>query len=213
MATAFTPAIDCNSVSPGFIVPDIATATDFYINKLGFTLSFTWGNPPRFAGMSLGNTTIHLMTNDEKQGNGMAYFAVEDIDALYRFHQDSGVNITEPMADRPYAMRDYHLQDPFGNHLGFGQYIPPATPELPIQRTELSLRMEKRLAALLQDLAAYKKMDIGQLLEETVLHSFEALGEGVASPHTKGQLRHIQELKKKHNIEYDVHASYRFTES
>jgi len=35
---------------------------------------------------------------------------------------------------------------------------------------------------------------------------------GVPSPHTKAQLRHIQELKKKHGIDYDSHGSYRFKE-
>jgi catechol 2,3-dioxygenase-like lactoylglutathione lyase family enzyme len=39
-----------------------------------------------------------------------------------------------------------------------------------------------------------------------------SLGDGVASPHTKGQLRYIQELKKKHGIDYDSHGSYRFVE-
>ena len=40
----------------------------------------------------------------------------------------------------------------------------------------------------------------------------EPLGDGVASPHTRATLRHIQELKKKHGIDYDSHASYRFVE-
>ncbi len=31
-------------------------------------------------------------------------------------------------------------------------------------------------------------------------------------PHTKGTLAYIQELKKKHGIDYDSHASYRFVE-
>jgi hypothetical protein len=35
--------------------------------------------------------------------------------------------------------------------------------------------------------------------------------EGVG-PHTKTTLHHIQELKKKHGIDYDSHASYRFSE-
>src|SRR6267142_2258704 len=35
---------------------------------------------------------------------------------------------------------------------------------------------------------------------------------GVGSPHTKRTLRYIQELKKKHGIDYDSHASYRFVE-
>ena len=37
-------------------------------------------------------------------------------------------------------------------------------------------------------------------------------GDGVASPHTRRTLMHIQELKKKHGIDYDSHASYRFVE-
>jgi hypothetical protein len=40
----------------------------------------------------------------------------------------------------------------------------------------------------------------------------EPLGDGVASPHTKGDLDHIQKLKAKHGIDYDSHASYRFVE-
>ena len=44
------------------------------------------------------------------------------------------------------------------------------------------------------------------------LHTFEPLGDGVASPHTKSDLRYIQELKHKHGIDYDSHASYRFVE-
>ena len=40
----------------------------------------------------------------------------------------------------------------------------------------------------------------------------EPLGDGVASLHTKRTIAYIQELKKKHGIDYDSHASYRFTE-
>jgi len=74
------------------------------------------------------------------------------------------------------------------------------------------VRLEKRLAALLHDLAAHKRMSLSSLLEEILLHTNEPLGDGVASPHTKSQLRYIQELKKKHGIDYDSHGSYRFVE-
>jgi hypothetical protein len=69
-----------------------------------------------------------------------------------------------------------------------------------------------RCAALLHELAEHKRMSLSSCLEEILLHTCEQLGDGVASPHTKGQLRHIQELKKKHGIDYDCHASYRFVE-
>ena len=76
----------------------------------------------------------------------------------------------------------------------------------------MPVRLERRLAALLQDLAARKGMSVSGCLEETLLHTFEPLGYGVASPHTKADLRYIQELKRKHGIDYDSHASYRFIE-
>ena len=55
-------------------------------------------------------------------------------------------------------------------------------------------------------------MSLTSCVEEILLHTNEPYGDGVASPHTKGQLAYIQELKKKHGIDYDSHASYRFTE-
>jgi hypothetical protein len=69
------------------------------------------------------------------------------------------------------------------------------------------MRLEKRLAALLGDLAKHKRMTVDACLEEMLLHT----NEGV-EPHTKTTLRYIQELKRKHGIDYDSHASYRFVE-
>jgi len=55
-------------------------------------------------------------------------------------------------------------------------------------------------------------MTLDSCLEEIVLHTCEPLGDGVASPHSARTLRHIAELKHKHGIDYDSHASYRFVE-
>ena len=57
------------------------------------------------------------------------------------------------------------------------------------------------------------EMSVGEMLEETFLHTFEKVSKGgVASPHTERTLSYIQELKAKHGIEYDTHASYRFVD-
>ena len=64
-----------------------------------------------------------------------------------------------------------------------------------------------RLAALLVDVAAQKRMLLVSLMEETLLHTLDGVG-----PHTKGELRAIEALKQKHRIDYDSHGSYRFTE-
>jgi hypothetical protein len=91
--------------------------------------------------------------------------------------------------------------------------IPTREPKLPVERVTIEARIEKRLAALLDDLAKHKGMTLGETIEETLLHTFEPVSSGgVASPHTLVTLNHIQELKTKHGIDYDTHASYRFVE-
>jgi hypothetical protein len=82
-----------------------------------------------------------------------------------------------------------------------------AGPPIKIERVAVPVRLEKRLAALLQDLAKHKRMNVDSCLEEMLLHTNEGVG-----PHTKTTLDYIQELKKKHGIDYDSHASYRFAE-
>jgi len=72
---------------------------------------------------------------------------------------------------------------------------------------EVPVRLEKRLAALLHDVAAHKRMTLNSCLEETLLHTLDGVG-----PHTKSQLRYIEKLKRKHGIDYDSHGSYRFVE-
>ena len=113
---------------------------------------------------------------------------------------------------RSYGLHDYSVRDLDGYVLSFGHYIYSTGEPLEIERVDVPVRLEKRLAAALQELATQKRMSLTSCLEETLLHTFEPLGDGVASPHTKGDLRHIQELKRKHGIDYDSHASYRFVE-
>jgi catechol 2,3-dioxygenase-like lactoylglutathione lyase family enzyme len=206
------PQVDCERVHPGLAVPDLQAAIDFYTQKLGFTLGFTWGEPPTFAGMNLGEVQLFLSQGTPSPEGCSAFFVVGDADALYEFHRAGGVEVVEEIADRAYDLRDYVVRDLNGYRLIFGHYIYSAGPPVPIERVDVPVRLEKRLAALLHDLAAYKRMSLSSLLEEILLHTNEPLGDGVASPHTKSQLRHIQELKKKHGIDYDSHASYRFVE-
>lgn len=123
-----------------------------------------------------------------------------------------GVDIVIPPEDRDYGLRDYCVRDLQGNYLSFGHYIYSVGPAIEIERVDLPVRLEKRLAALLVELAEHKRMSLSSCLEEILLHTNEPLGDGVASPHTRHDLQFIQELKKKHGIDYDSHGSYRFVE-
>ena len=213
MSQSTVPPINCDKLFPSLKVGNLHEAVDFYTGKLGFRLGFLWGDPPDMAGVNLGNVSMHLFQGEVPAiGKGDVYFEIDNVDELYEFHRSNEVDIFGPPQNKPYDMRDYHLRDPYGNILGFGQYVMSTEPKLKIERVAITVRLEKRMAALLKDLAEHKKMSIDSTLEETLLHTFEPWGDGVASPHTKADIRFIQELKRKHGIDYDCHASYRFVE-
>lgn len=212
MSTPSRPQVDCDRHHTTLYVSDVLAAVDFYTSNLGFSLGFTWGEPPTMAGVNLGEAQIFLAQGTPDPRGCAVHFVVGDADELYEFQRSHGVEIVEPPGDRPYGLRDYTVRDLHGYTLGFGHYIYSVGPPVVIERVHVPVRLEKRLAALLQDLAEHKRMSLSSCLEEILLHTCEPLGDGVASPHTRSQLRYIQKLKAKHGIDYDCHASYRFVE-
>lgn len=199
--------IECDQQHPGLTVLDVLAAVDFYTKKLGFQLGFTWGEPVGFAGVNLDKVQIFLQQGTPAPGGTSIYFNVGDADALYAFHQANGVEIAEPIDDRDYGIRDYSVRDADGYVLTFGHHIFNMGEKVEIERVDVPLRLEKRLAAFLDDLTKLKRMSLSSCIEEILLHT----NDGV-EPHTKSQVAQIQELKKKHGIDYDTHASYGWVE-
>jgi catechol 2,3-dioxygenase-like lactoylglutathione lyase family enzyme len=198
----------CEQVHPTLVVDDVRAAADFYTTKLGFTLGFLWGDPATTAGVNLGSVQL-MLTRGTPQAEGFSvYFVVEDVDKLHELQRGQSAPILAPPEDKPWGMRQYAVHDPNGHLLIFGEHRPATTPKLEIERVDVPVRLERRLAAVLTDVAASKGMTVGNCLEEILLHSFD----GPASAHTRATLEHIQALKKKHGLDYDVHASHRFVE-
>lgn len=207
MSAPVRPDIDCEQQHASLPVADIAAAVEFYTRKLGFTLAFTWGDPPSMAGVNLGNVQMFLERGTPNPAGCSVFFVVSQADALFEFQRANGVEVVEPIGDRHYGLRDYRIRDLNGYLLGFGQHLYNSGEPLEIERVDVPVRLEKRLAALLRDLAAYKRMSVDSCLEETLLHTLDGVG-----PHTKSDLRLIETLKKRHGIDYDSHGSYRFVE-
>lgn len=205
-------SMECEQHHACMAVKDVRAAVEFYTRKLGFKSGFVEGDPPRFAGVNLDRVQIFLKRGTPSPKGCSVYFVVSDADELHAFHRSNGVEIVQAIDDRPYELRDYTVRDLAGYRLTFGHRLLSAGPPLLIERVDVPVRLEKRLAALLDDLAIHKRMSVASCLEEILLHTCEPLGDGVASPHTKKTLKHIQTLKKKHGIDYDTHASYRFVE-
>lgn len=201
------PTIDCQKQHPVLSVPDVGAAADFFVEKLGFDLGFLWGDPPSYAGVNLGEVQVFLNKGTANPAGLEICFVVGDADELLAFHRAQGAEILVDIGDRDYGIRDYSVRDLNGYRLTFGHHIFSDGDAIPIERVDVPVRLEKRLAALLTDLAAKKRMSMSSLFEETFLHTLDGVG-----PHTPGDLRHIEALKAKHGIDYDSHGSYRFRE-
>lgn len=206
------PPVGCAVHHPELPVRDLAAAIAHCTDVLGFRLDFTWGEPATFAGVSLDRASVFLNQQAGDPPPATVFFFVDDVDALHALHAARGAALECAPEDRVYHVRDYSLRTPDGHRLVFGQGLMPKVPALPIERVDVPVRLERRLAAVLADLAARKRMTISECLEETLLHTFEPFGDGVASPHTRADLRAIAELKARHGLDYDCHASYRFVE-
>ena len=104
-------------------VKNMAAALAYYRDKLGFAVTFSWEEPPRYVCLCLGDCAIHLNAYVPPTGPSHAAVFCKGIDALYQTLIARGVAIAEPIADRPYGMRDFSVTDPDGHRLDFGQGI------------------------------------------------------------------------------------------
>src|ERR1700722_3210304 len=109
---------------------------------IGFTLAFTWGDPPTFAGMNLGTVQTFLRhgTSDPKEHTSSSAM------------RTNSTNFIAPTAlkSRRRMARQHLLK---------------AGPPIKIEPLDVPLRLEKRRAALLQDLAEHKRISVSRCLE------------------------------------------------
>ena len=76
------------------------------------------GEPPEFAGLTLGKVQIFLLEGDTSPSSEVAaaYFRVGDADQLFQYHRANGVEVTCKIDDRRYGIDTINaIRDrPFG---------------------------------------------------------------------------------------------------
>lgn len=202
-----------NSLTPILYVADFSASVAYFTDKLGFTKAWDWGDPPAFGCVVRDGIELFLCLNGQGQPGTWLSIFVSGVDALHDELRARGAKIVKPPSDEPWGMREFHVEDLNGHTFRFGQSKP--VKDLKITRTAVEARLEGRLASVLADLAKETNRSVGEVLEETLLHSFERVPgqEGaVASPHDEKTFALIESLKNKHGLDYDTHANYRFTE-
>lgn len=104
-------------------VQDLMLNKEFF-EKLGFIISFVWGEPIDYMVMKAGETSIHLSKANRphtNSGQTDIYFFVSDIEKYYEGLNSKGMVGLSPLVDQEYGMKDFDLVSPDGYNLSFGQ--------------------------------------------------------------------------------------------
>jgi catechol 2,3-dioxygenase-like lactoylglutathione lyase family enzyme len=118
-------------VEPQLFVADILASCDFYVEKLGFTIVFTYGEPPYYAQVKRDSARLNFRCVDhpaidpdfrDRAELLSATFVVATADAirqLFMEFQKSGVSFVQTLAEKPWGARDFIIRDIDGNLLLF----------------------------------------------------------------------------------------------
>ena len=80
--------------------------------------------------------------------------------------------------------------------------------KIKVERTQLGVRMEKRLVKVMKAVAEMHDLSLGDLLEGIVLHAFEG-----TSPFGEEAQAKIEKLKEIYGVDYDSSAGHNFIEA
>ena len=115
---------------PQLFVTDINRSCEFYCEKLGFTLVFSYGNPPYYA--QVGRDAAHLnlrcverpvidskVRSEEMLSVSMTVATANEIKLLYLEFHSAGVAFAQRLKKQPWGAKNFVVKDPDGNLLLF----------------------------------------------------------------------------------------------
>jgi len=119
------------AAEPQLFVADIKSSCDFFTGKLGFTIAFTYGEPPFYAQVMrdgarlnlrcVGRPVIDIDLRDREEllAASLTVATAEEIKALFLEFQGAGVTFFQTLKRQPWNARDFIVKDPDGNLLLF----------------------------------------------------------------------------------------------
>ena len=112
-----------SKIFPVFAVKNLDVATPYYQDKLGFSIAWTWGQPPTRVGVALGGVEIHLDSGSTgaPSGSSVIYCHMTDVEAYFLACVSRGADIAMVLGQRPWGWVDFRAIDPDGNRVGFGE--------------------------------------------------------------------------------------------
>src|SRR5215475_6111448 len=128
--TTSTAAV-ITAAEPQLFVTDIKASCDFFTDKLGFTVAFTYGEPPFYGQVKRDKAAINLRLvcepvyvgdireREELLGASLTVDSAAEIKQLFLQYQAAGVDFFRPLKQEPWGARTFIVRDPDGNLLLF----------------------------------------------------------------------------------------------
>jgi catechol 2,3-dioxygenase-like lactoylglutathione lyase family enzyme len=119
--------------APTLFAGNLRHSMAYWQDKLGFALHGAFGEPPVFAIMERDNAFAMLKQAPSghvivpyceiSEGLWNAYFWVDDVETLFADLRRRGAVIDYGLCDQSYGVREFAVQDPDRQTIGFGQVV------------------------------------------------------------------------------------------
>ena len=119
------------SAEPQLFVTDIKRSCEFFREKLGFSLVFSYGRPPYYAQMGRDAARLNLRCvqrpviestvrdREELLSVSMTVATADEIKLLFLEFQSAGVTFHQTLKKQPWGAKNFVVKDPDGNLLLF----------------------------------------------------------------------------------------------
>src|SRR5438270_5933694 len=120
-----------SAIAAQLFVADIKASCDFFTQKLGFSIVFTYGEPPFYAQVKRDRALLNLKCVDypvmdpalrDRESLLSADMAVDthdEIEQLFLEFQAAGITFFQSLRKEPWGAKTFIVKDPDGNLLLF----------------------------------------------------------------------------------------------
>jgi uncharacterized glyoxalase superfamily protein PhnB len=112
------------TAEPQLFVRDVGIAVGFYTQRLGFSVAFSYGEPPFYGQVFRDGARLNLRRVDNGVVDAVrrdteqllaASIALDDAEPLFLEYQAAGVEFVQPLGSEPWGARTFIVRDPDGN--------------------------------------------------------------------------------------------------
>jgi uncharacterized glyoxalase superfamily protein PhnB len=113
---------------PQLYVMDLEASLRYFSEKLGFTVEFSYGDPPFYGQVKRGRARLNLRSIDapvvdpavrEREQLLSATIALDDAAALFAEYTAAGADIMQPLRMEPWGAQTFIVRDRDGNLILF----------------------------------------------------------------------------------------------